>query len=375
VTSQPGQNPHSPGPLPRRTLRRGRLSGQCGWPAVHSLVRRLQEGPGQRAVVGAAVRCRARCAARPAGAAAVLGRPATPRTVTAQRLAAPQTATGGRPSPSNSGHWPEGPSNPAGGPPTGLRELPARPNSSGPATSTAAGATGGTALASSTPIPRRRRAPAQQFGGRQGGRVETGLRVAGVRTELLDLGDRRPGRSRRLRAPPRQHANATATAELLRANRSSSNGSGAPTRYWPNAAARSISTSQVGPSCQHTRHVSPHSTETLTCASSDSTLDHALAPSDRFTSTPLDRNEIGSTVTKRKSVPGYETAARSARNGRRSRGARQRAPVRPAVCSRDPTDRRSASNAPAPITYPTPGHRPGRWTIGRDLRQRARNPR
>ena len=101
----------------------------------------------------------------------------------------------------------------------------------------------------------------------------------------------------------------------------------------------------------------------------------ALAPSDRFTSTPLDRNAIGSTVTKRKSVPGYETAARSARNGRRSRGARQRAPVRPAVCSRDPTDRRSASNAPAPITYPTPGHRPGRWTIGRDLLQRARNPR
>ena len=93
--------------------------------------------------------------------------------------------------------------------------------------------------------------------------------------------------------PRANHPNATATAEWLRANRKSSNGSGAPTRYPPNADARPISASRVGPSCQDTRHVGrSHSTATLTCASSDSTLDHALAPSARFTVTPQ------STVTK-----------------------------------------------------------------------------
>ena len=316
-----------------------------GLPSTHwSVGRRLPEGPGQQAVVGAAVRCRARCAARPAGAAAVLGRPATPRTVTAQRLAAPQTATrGGRP-PQTRGIGRRARATRQAGrrpacencPPD--RTAPDRRPARRPAQRVARPWRAAHPSRDDAVPPRSSSAAARVDG------VETGLRVAGVRTELLDLGDRRPGRSRRLRAPPRQHANATATAELLRANRSSSNGSGAPTRYWPNAAARSISTSQVGPSCQHTRHVSPHSTETLTCASSDSALDHALAPSDRFTSTPLDRNAIGSTVTKRKSVPGYETAARSARNGRRSRGARQRAPVRPAVCSAiRPTDEARAT--------------------------------
>src|SRR5664279_5452929 len=90
------------------------------------------------------------------------------------------------------------------------------------------------------------------------------------------------------------HANAIATAELLRAKRSSSNGNGAPTRYSPNAAARTINASRVGPSCQYTRHVGrSHSTETLTCASSDSTPDHDSAPSGRFTPAPfVRRNEM-----------------------------------------------------------------------------------
>ena len=87
--------------------------------------------------------------------------------------------------------------------------------------------------------------------------------------------------------PRANHATTTATAELLRANRKSSNGNGAPTRYPPNAAARPISASRVGPSCQDTRHVGrSHSTETLTWASSDSTLDQAVAPSDRFNPHP-----------------------------------------------------------------------------------------
>jgi hypothetical protein len=125
--------------------------------------------------------------------------------------------------------------------------------------------------------------PAQQLGGRQGARIETGLRVPRVRAQRLDHGDRRPRRRRRLRAPRANHATATASAELLRANRRSANGSGAPTRYLPNAAARPISASRVGPSCQDTRHAGrSHSTDTLTCASSDSTLDHTFAPSDRF---------------------------------------------------------------------------------------------
>ena len=93
--------------------------------------------------------------------------------------------------------------------------------------------------------------------------------------------------------PRANHANATATAELLRANRKSSNGSGAPTRYAPNAAARPINAYRVRPSRQDTPHVGrSHSTKTLTCASSDSTLDHAVAPSDRFKPHPH------STVTK-----------------------------------------------------------------------------
>ena len=61
----------------------------------------------------------------------------------------------------------------------------------------------------------------------------------------------------------------------------------APTRYPPSADARPISASRVGPSCQDFRHVGrPHSTGTLTCASSDTTVDDAFAPSDRFTVTP-----------------------------------------------------------------------------------------
>ena len=64
------------------------------------------------------------------------------------------------------------------------------------------------------------------------------------------------------------------------------------TRYLPNAAARPINASRVGPSCQDTRYVGrSHSTETLTCASSDSTGDHAFAPSARLTRTYPDRNE------------------------------------------------------------------------------------
>ena len=55
----------------------------------------------------------------------------------------------------------------------------------------------------------------------------------------------------------------------------SANGSGAPTRYLPNAAARPISASRVGPSSKDTRHVGrSHPTAILTCASSDSTIDH-----------------------------------------------------------------------------------------------------
>jgi len=93
--------------------------------------------------------------------------------------------------------------------------------------------------------------------------------------------------------PRANHANATATPELLRANGKSSNGSGAPTRYPPNAAARPINASRVGPSCHDTRHDGrSHPTDTLTCASSDNTVDHALAPSDRFTLTPPDGNEM-----------------------------------------------------------------------------------
>ena len=83
--------------------------------------------------------------------------------------------------------------------------------------------------------------------------------------------------------PRASQATATATAELLRANRRSSNGSGAPTRYLAKPAARPISASRVGPSCQATRHVGrSHPTETLTRASSDSTVDQAFASSDRF---------------------------------------------------------------------------------------------
>ena len=87
--------------------------------------------------------------------------------------------------------------------------------------------------------------------------------------------------------PRANHANATAAPESPRANRRSSNGNGAPTRYPPNAAARPINASRVGPSCQDTRHVGrSHCTETLTCASSDNTLDHAFAPSARFNPHP-----------------------------------------------------------------------------------------
>jgi hypothetical protein len=51
--------------------------------------------------------------------------------------------------------------------------------------------------------------------------------------------------------------------------------------------------------------VRSHSTETLTCASSDSTFDHALAPSARLTLTPLDRNErrLGCNVTPEEAIP------------------------------------------------------------------------
>jgi len=157
------------------------------------------------------------------------------------------------------------------------------------------GATGGTACASSAPhlSDVAMTHPAQQLRGGNSARLEPGLRVAGVRAERLHLGDRRPGRSRRLRAPPRQPRHRDATVELPRANRSSWNGSGAPTRYLPNAAARPISASRVGPSCQDTRHAGrSHSTDTLTCASSDSTLDHTFAPSDRFILARPVRNEI-----------------------------------------------------------------------------------
>jgi len=128
---------------------------------------------------------------------------------------------------------------------------------------------------------------AQQLGGRQRARLEPGLRVTGVRTECLHIGDRRPSRRRVSGLPRASRANATATPEWLRANRRSSNRSGAPTRYLPNAAARPINASRVGPSCQETRHVGrSHPTETLTCASSDSTVDHTFAPFDRFILTP-----------------------------------------------------------------------------------------
>jgi len=77
-------------------------------------------------------------------------------------------------------------------------------------------------------------------------RIETCLRVTHVRTEGVDLGDAGPrlgtvrsfhphpdrfgpGRGCRLRAPPRQPRQCVAIAELLRANRSSPNGGGAPT--------------------------------------------------------------------------------------------------------------------------------------------------
>jgi len=90
---------------------------------------------------------------------------------------------------------------------------------------------------------------------------DRGLRVARVRAEGFDLGDRRPGLSRRPRTPPRPPAQRYCSAELLRADRSSSNGSGAPTRYSPNVAARLSAPPGVGPSCQDARHVGrSHST-------------------------------------------------------------------------------------------------------------------
>ena len=61
----------------------------------------------------------------------------------------------------------------------------------------------------------------------------------------------------------------------------------APTRYPPSAVARPIGASRVGPSCQDFRHVGrPNSTGTLTCASSDATVDDTFAPPDPFTFTP-----------------------------------------------------------------------------------------
>ena len=88
--------------------------------------------------------------------------------------------------------------------------------------------------------------------------------------------------------PRANHATATAAPESPRVNRRSSNGSGAPT---PILAQRGSPAHQRLPGRavlpgHPPRRPLPHPTETLTCASSDSTLDHAFAPSDRFTLTP-----------------------------------------------------------------------------------------
>jgi len=61
-------------------------------------------------------------------------------------------------------------------------------------------------------------------------RIEAGLRVAGVRTERFDVGDRRPSRGRRLGLPRARHVDATPTTESRRANRRSANRGGAPHR-------------------------------------------------------------------------------------------------------------------------------------------------
>ena len=132
---------------------------------------------------------------RPAGAAAVLGRPTTPGTIGLQRLAAPLT-----------GPWP-------GGARPSLRTLAGRPEQLlRRAADRPAGADHptGQLRTRAEQVGRRYRwdglrqqrthlrdvavaHPAQQLGGRQGARIETGLRVAGVRTERLDLRRSPPG--------------------------------------------------------------------------------------------------------------------------------------------------------------------------------------
>jgi len=347
ATSQPGQNPHSPGPLPRRTLRRGRLSGQCGWPAVHSLVRRPSAAGGTGSTSCGRRRCPVpRAMRRPSGSRRCSTWPAC-HPENRHRAAACRTANSyqGRPSPSNSGHWPEGPSNPAGGPPTGLRELPARPISSGPATSTAAGATGGTALASSTPIPRRRRAPAQQFGGRQGGRGRNG-----------SAGSRCPNRTPRpRRSPPGpQPATPSSPAPTRQRDRHRRVAAGESQLFERQRSTHPVLAERGRPVHQHLTGgavLPAHPPRQPPLHRDPDLRELGQHPRPRlgairslFIPPLLDRNEIGSTVTNRKSVPTYETAARSARNGRRSRGARQRAPVRPAVCSAiRPTDEARAT--------------------------------
>ena len=125
--------------------------------------------------------------------------------------------------------------------------------------------------------------PAQQLRGRQSGCIDTGLRVAGVGTEGFDLGDRRPGCRRRLRTPPRQPGQrdrhrgvAAGEPQLLEPQRCTD-------PVLPQGGRLAHQRLSVGPCCQDTRHVGrSHSTETRTWASSDSTVAHTLAPSDRF---------------------------------------------------------------------------------------------
>ena len=248
---------------------------------------------------------------RPAGTAAVPGRPTTPRTIGAQRLAAPLTGTradgfrarlnaltgrpeqlvrraAGRPA---VGHHPTGQI------PTGRQHDRRRDRRHGL----------GQQRTHLRDVAMTH--PAQQLGGRQRARIEPGLRVPRVRAERLDHGDRRPGRRRGLRAPPRQPRRRDRHPRNCYGRTADPRTATAyPPRYSPNAAARPINASRVGPSCPDTRHVGrSHPTKTLTCASSDNTVDHALrgawtvtesisallAPSDRFTPAPfVRRNEM-----------------------------------------------------------------------------------
>ena len=233
----------------------------------------------------------------PAGTAAVLRRPTTPRTIGFQRFAAPLTGSGTGGARSRRRTL-------AGRSEQFVRRATGRPAGTDHPTDQLRTRNEHVGRRDGRDGLREQRThfrdvavthSAQQLGGRHGARIETGLRVAHVRTQGFDLGDRRPGRSRRLRTPPLQprqrdrHSGAAACeTQLLERQR----------RTHPILAQRSSPNHQRLPGRtllhQDTRHVGrSHSTKTLTCASSDNAVDHAFAPSDRFTPAPfVRRNEM-----------------------------------------------------------------------------------